>query len=167
MLDRVIFGYGWAAERSHFYNSVAQRIGADAYLAPLRDAFCESCCRIDYPQQVISLLEKLKSRSQETLSAILEPSGRARFVMRLPFFTSYLISKTDNPKQCIELALSMRGASEFQECRTIFDNLNDLSESDRLQEVNGVLKYLDQSCARLMKKYAVSTEGGLCRTDWH
>jgi hypothetical protein len=74
-LDRVLFGYGWAAERSHFYNAVAHMEGTDAYLAPLRDAFCESCCRIDYPSQVIGLLEKLKAKSQETLSSILEPSG--------------------------------------------------------------------------------------------
>src|SRR5260221_1635068 len=75
-LHRVLFGYGWAAERSHFYNAVARMEGADAYLAPLRDAFCESCCRIDYPSQVIGLLQTLKAKSQETLSSILEPSGQ-------------------------------------------------------------------------------------------
>lgn len=160
-LDRVLFGYGWAAERSHFYNAVAHMEGADAYLAPLRDAFCESCCRIDYPSQVSGLLESLKEKSQQTLSAILEPSGRAKFAMRLPFFTAYLISRTDNPKQCIDLALSMRSASEFQECRTIFHNLNHWSAAQKVQEINGILKYLDQSCASLMKKYAVSTESGL------
>jgi hypothetical protein len=160
-LDRVLFGYGWAAERSHFYNAVAHMEGADAYLAPLRDAFCESCCRIDYPSQVIGLLEKLKAKSQETLSSILEPSGQVKFAMRLPFFTAYLISRTDNPRQCIDLALSMRNASQFQSCRTIFHNLNYLSVADKIQKINGILRYLDQSCASLMKKYAVSTESGL------
>lgn len=159
-LQRVIFGYGWAAERSHFYNAVAQREGADAYLAPLRDAFCESCCRLDYPSQVTALLETLKSKSQETLASILEPTGRAKFAMRLPFFTAYCISKVDNPQQCIELALSMRNASEFRDCRTIFHNLDHLSAADRLQEMNGALKYLEQSCTRLMRKYGVSTDGG-------
>lgn len=160
-LDRLLFGYGWVAERSHFYNAVAHREGADAYLAPLRDAFCESCCRIDYPSQAIGLLESLKAKSQQTLSSILEPSGQAKFAMRLPFFTAYLISRTDNPRQCIDLALSMRTASEFQECRTIFHNLNHLSAANKVQEINGILKYLDQSCANLMKKYAVSTNNGL------
>ena len=160
-LNRVLFGYGWAAERSHFYNSVANMERADVYLAPLRDAFCESCCRIDYPSQVIGLLETLKTNSQETLSSILEPSGRAKFAMRLPFFTAYLISKTDNPRQCIELALSMRSDSEFQDCRTIFHNLDHLSKADRVQEINRILEYLDQSCASLMRKYAVSTTSGL------
>jgi len=160
-LNRLLFGYGWAAERSHFYNAVAHMEGADTYLAPLRDAFCESCCRIDYPSQMIGLIESLKGKSQQTLSSILEPSGQAKFAMRLPFFTAYLISRTDNPTQCIDLALSMRSASEFQECRTIFHNLNHLPAANTVQEVNGILKYLDQSCARLMKKYAVSTESGL------
>lgn len=161
VLDRMLFGYGWAAERSYFYNAIAHMKEADAYLAPLRDAFCESCCRIDYPSQVISLLERLKEKSQETLSSILEPSGQARFAVRLPFFTAYLISKAANARECIDLALSMRSASEFQECRTIFHNLDHLSVADRVQEVNRILNYLDQSCARLMKKYAVSTENGL------
>ncbi len=159
-LGRLLFGYGWAAERSHFYNAVAQAEGADVCLAPLRDAFCESCCRLDYPSQVLSLLETLKVKSQETLSSILEPSGLAKFAIRLPFFTASLISKTDNPKQCIECALSLRSESEFQQCRTIFHNLDHLTAADKVQEINGILKYLDQSCARLMKKYAISTNSG-------
>ena len=134
---------------------------ADAYLAPLRDAFCESCCRIDYPSQVNGLLETLKAKSQETLSSILEPSGQARFVMRLPFFTAYLISRTDNPQQCIELALSLRSETAFQDCRTAFSILDHLAPEDKVQEINRVLKFLDQSCTKLMKKYAVSTESGL------
>ena len=160
-LGRLLFGYGWAAERSHFYNAVAYSEDANAYLAPLRDTFCESCCRIDYPSQVVGLLETLKAKSQETLSSILEPSGQAKFAMRLPFFTAYLISRTNNPRQCIELALSMRTTSEFQECRTIFHNLDHLTATSKVQEINGILKYLDQSCANLLKKYAVSTENGL------
>ena len=80
-LKRMVFGYGWAAERSHFYNAIAQLEGADAYLAPLRDAFCESCCRIDYPSQVNSLLDALKAKTQKTVSSILEPSGQTKFVL--------------------------------------------------------------------------------------
>lgn len=161
VLDRMLFGYGWAAERSYFYNAVAHMEGADPYLAPLRDAFCESCCRIDYPSQISGLLETLKEKSQETLSSILEPSGLAKFAIRLPFFTAYLISRTDNPRQCIDLALSMRGASEFRDCRAILSDLDHLSAADKVQKINGILRYLDQSCTRLMAKYAVRTENGV------
>lgn len=160
-LQRMVFGYGWAAERSYFYNAVAQMWDSDAYLAPMRDAFCESCCRIDYPSQVNGLLDALAANSQRALAAILEPTGQAKFALRLPFFTAYLISETDNPKQCIELALSLRDTRDFQECRTILANLNHLSSADRTQELNRILKFLDQSCCALMKKYAVSTSGGL------
>lgn len=160
-LERLIFGYGWAAERSHFYNAIAITEGADVSLAPLRDAFCESCYRIDYPSQVSGLLQMLKEKSQQTLSSILEPSGKAQFAVRLPFFTSYLISQTDNPKQCIDLALELRSRREFQECRNAFHNLSHLCAKDKHKEVNNILKYLDQSCTNLMKKYAVSTGNGL------
>lgn len=161
VLDRLLFGYGWAAERSHFYNAVADMEGADAYLAPLRDAFCESCFRIDHPSQATSLIETLKAESQDTLCSILEPSGQAKFALRLPFFTAYLISKTDNPSQCIDLALSMRSEKKFQDCRTIFHNLDHITAADKLKEINGILQYLEQSCTNLMKEYAVSTGNGL------
>ena len=61
MLNRVAFGYGWTAERSHFYDAVAGMNEADAFLAPLRDAFCESCCRLESRSQV---------RGQKMLAAL-------------------------------------------------------------------------------------------------
>jgi hypothetical protein len=161
ILNRLVFGYGWVAERTHFYNAFAAMNGADAYLSPLRDAFCESCCRIKSRSQVNSLLEQLKNKSQLTLASIVEPSGHAQFAMRLPFFTAYYISKMDNPKQCIEQALSDRQRSEFQECRVVFQNFAHLSQQDKYKEVNKILRYLQQSCDALMKKYAVSTGNGL------
>lgn len=160
-LQRILFGYGWAAERSYFYNAIACAENADAYLAPLRDAFCESCVRIDYPSQTISLIESLKCKSNKAFCSIVEASGRAKFAMKLPFFVSYLISKVDNPRQCIELALEIRDKVEFQECRTIFHNLSFLESDKRTKEINSIFRYLDQSCENLMKKYAVSTNSGL------
>lgn len=160
LLERCIFGYGWAAERSHFYNAVAAKNDADAFLAPLRDAFCESCCRIESRSQVNSLLERLKSTSQDTLAKIVDASGRAKFAVKLPFFTAYLISICDNPKQCIDQALHPRNRSDFRDCRVILHNLNHLTTRDRYAEVNSILKLLEQSCNSLMKKYGVSTESG-------
>jgi hypothetical protein len=134
---------------------------ADAFLAPLRDAFCESCCRLESRSQVNNLLENLKSTTQEALVKIVDASGRAKFAMKLPFFTAYFISKTDNPKQCIDLALQTRSSSEFRECRVILHNLAHLSTQDKYKEVNNILRFLEQSCTSLMKKYAIATEGGL------
>lgn len=160
-LTRASFGYGWAAERSFFYNSIAHTEGANAYLAPLRDAFCESCCRIDYPSQTVGLLKSLTENTQRALASILTPTGQAHIALRLPFFTSYLISQVDTPQQCIERALELRNMKDFQECRTIFHNLSFLSAQDQTAELNQILPYLDQSCTNLMKKYGISTNGGL------
>lgn len=159
-LERMVFGYGWAAERSHFYNAVAEMEGADTYLAPLRDSFCESCLRIDYPSQVASLVNSLARQTQKTLVSILEPTGQAKFAMRLPFFTAYLISKTNNPKECIEHALELRNRSEFQDCRTIFHNLQHYSASDKTKELNSAFIYLEQACDKLLKSYGISTSNG-------
>lgn len=161
LLGRCIFGYGWAAERSHFYNAVAASNDADAFLAPLRDAFCESCCRLESRSQVNSLLEGLKSKSQDTLAKIVDASGRAKFAIKLPFFTAYLISICDTPKQCIDHALQIRGRSDFRDCRAILHNLNHLTSRDRYAEVNSILGLLEQSCNSLMKAYGVSTGSGL------
>jgi hypothetical protein len=160
LLERCVFGYGWAAERSHFYNAVAAEKSADAFLAPLRDAFCESCCRLESRSQVSSLLEKLKATSQETLAKIVDTNWRAKFAMKLPFFTAYLISVCDSPKQCIDHALQLRSRSDFRDCRVILHNLNHLTNRDRYAEVNKILKLLEQSCNSLMKKYGVSTQNG-------
>jgi hypothetical protein len=159
-LQRILFGYGWAAERSYFYNEVAFSQNAEVQLAPLRDAFCESCLRIDYPSQSINLIEEMKKKANSALCSIVSASGQSQFAMRLPFFTSYIISKTDNPIQAIEMALSMKDNSDFKECRTIFNNLNHLNQSDKMKEVNEALKFVDQSCSNLMRKYSVSTENG-------
>lgn len=159
-LQRIIFGYGWAAERSFFYNKIAEIWGADTYLAPLRDAFCESCCRIDFGSDVTALIENIKSNSQKALASILEPTGQAKFIMRLPFFTAYLISKTDTPAQCIELALSMRMEKDFQQCRDLFQNMNHISTSEKRKELNSIMKYLEDNCAEIMSKYSVNTGNG-------
>ena len=161
LLERCVFGYGWAAERSHFYNAIAAEKSADAFLAPLRDAFCESCCRLESRSQVNNLLEKLKVTSQETLAKIVDTSGWAKFAMKLPFLTAYLISICDNPRQCIDHALELRNRSDFRDCRVILHNLNHLTNQDRYAEVNSILKLLEQSCNSLMKKYCVSTASGL------
>lgn len=160
LLNRCIFGYGWAAERSYFYNALAAQQNANAFLAPLRDAFCESCCRLESKSQVNNLLETLKSRSQQALSKIVDASGRARFAMKLPFFTAYLISHCDTPQQCIERALELRNSKEFQDCRIILHNLDHLDSANRYAEVNRILGLLDQSCSALLKKYGVSTPNG-------
>lgn len=161
LLERLVFGYGWAAERSHFYNAIAAREGADAYLAPLRDAFCESCCRLESKTQVSSLIEVLKSRSQDTLAKIVDASGHARFAIKLPFFTAYLISTSDNPKQCLNRVLELRNHSDFRDCRDILQNLSHLSTHDRYNEVNRILKLLEQSCESLLKTYGISTPNGI------
>lgn len=160
-LQRIVFGYGWMAERSRLYNDVAANNRAIASLSPLRDAFCESCLRIDYPAQIPSLIEGLKKSSQKTLAAILEPSGQTKFALKTPFFASYLISKVDRPSKCIELALELRRKAEFQDCRTIFHNLHIESHAQTTASMNRILRYLEQSLGKMMEEYSVSTPQGI------
>lgn len=157
LLDRMIFGYGWAAERAHFYNSVAAREGAEPYLAPLRDAFCESCCRLDAKTQISGLIETLKSKSRQAVAQVIDASGNAKFAMKLPFFTAYLISKCENPRECIEFALQLRDHSDFRDCRNILSNLGHLGARERYKEVNLILSLLEKSCTKLLKSYGVNT----------
>lgn len=160
-LSRAFFGYGWAAERSKFYNDMAYLEGANPYLAPLRDAFCESCCRIDYPSQINGLLKSLSNNTQSALEKILTPSGQSYFAIKMPFFTSYLISKTDNPQQCIEHARELSREKDFQECKVILHNLAHIPHGQRTAEINKIFQYLEQSCNNLLKKYGVTTGNGL------
>lgn len=155
VLEKMIFGYGWAAERSKFYASIASSMDCGLSLSPMRDAFCESCCRIDYPNQIASLMQKVKSATQETVAAIVGPSGDARFAMKMPFFTSYFISKTDTPSSALQMALNYRQKPELIECRDLLSNLKHLNKGDRVQEVNKILRHVDRSLTALLNKYAV------------
>lgn len=161
LLQRAVFGYGWAAERTHFYSAVAAIEGAEPCLAPLRDAFCESCCRLESKTQVTSLIDHLKNNTKEVLSRIVEVSGRSKFVIKTPLFASYLISKCDSPIQCIEMALELRKSAEFVDCRSILINLSHLSTHDRYNEVNRILNLLEHNSNKLLKKYGVTTQNGL------
>lgn len=159
-LERMVFGYGWVAERSYLYNAFAKEFDANAQLAPLRDAFCESCLRIDYPSETNSLIENLKKTTTRTISAILEPSGRAQFAVRLPFFVSYFISRSNNAQECIDLALNERHSPDFSAVRTIFHNFLHMQSGNTRQEINSIFKHLQQTCNNLMDKYSVSTANG-------
>jgi hypothetical protein len=71
-----------------------------------------------------------------------------------------MISNTSNPHECIELAMRLRDDDDFRECRIIFHNLDHLSADESVKEVNGILTYLEQSCARMMKKYGIYNDSG-------
>lgn len=160
-LDRMVFGYGWAAERTFFYNAIAAANGADTYLAPLRDAFCESCLRLEARSQVDILLQRLKDNAQQSVAQIVEANGRASFALKSPFFASYLISKVDTPAQCVDLALSLRNQRDFRECRVILHNMMHLSQADKYRETNQIIGQLQHSFQAMLKNYGVATAQGV------
>jgi hypothetical protein len=95
------------------------------------------------------------------MAKIVDASGRAKFALKLPFFTAYFISKCDSHKQCIELALQTRLNANFRACRDILSNLNHLSGQDRYKEVNDILRLLEQQSDSLLKSYGISTGNGI------
>lgn len=161
ILERVIFGYGWSAERTFFYNALAEKFETDTCLAPLRDAFCEGCLRVEGPSQVEMLIGKMKSGGMDAIVSIVDASGRARFASKIPFFSSSLIAKAKDARECIDLALELRGESNFRTCRGLLQNLSHLSEADRYREVNSILRSMNKSWSKMMADYAVSTSNGL------
>jgi len=155
-LEKLIFGYGWAAERSRFYSAIAAQRDMEIALSPLRDAFCESCCRIDTPHQVMKLLENMKASTSDALHAILMPSGEGKFAFKLPFFTSFFISRADTASIAIEMALNYRDRSEFKTCRDLLFNLRHSDKANRYVEVNAIFKFLNQALSDMLKKYSVA-----------
>lgn len=160
VLEKMIFGYGWLAERSRFYASVASALETELSLSPLRDAFCESCLRIDYPNQISSLISNLKDNTQKTVASIVGPSGDAPFVLKMPFFTSFFIANSPSPSSALSLALEHRNRKELVECRDLLSNLKHLGQRERYKEVNKIMNYLESSLQKLKSKYGVTNSQG-------
>lgn len=159
-LSKVVYGYGWVAERSYFYSNMATHLGALCALSPLRDAFCEASYRIDHRRDLNTVVSELAKNGQQAVSSIVSASGEAKFAMRLPFFTAYLLSKTDNISQAIDLAFNMKNDQDVASCRGLLGNLQHLDRLDRISEVNSLLKYLNEEVSNLLKKFHVTTDQG-------
>jgi hypothetical protein len=160
MLDKLIFGYGWVAERSCFYSTIANARDMETALSPLRDAFCESCCRIDSPQAISRLIEEGKRSTRDAVLKIVSVTGEAKFILKMPFFTSYFISKAKNPSEVINMALDYKSRPEFRVVLDLLFNLRHLDASDRRKEVNSMLDHMNRAGANLIDKFGVSGSQG-------
>lgn len=159
-LEKLVFGYGWVAERSYLYSSIAAHLNASCTLSPLRDAFCETSYRIDHTNELDFLVKELSQKSQIALAQIVGPMGDAKYALRLPFFTAYLLSRCENVREAIHLAFELRNQPTFRAFRGILSNLQHLGRSERVAEVQGLMRYLDQEASQLLKEYCVETGQG-------
>jgi hypothetical protein len=159
-LQKIVFGYGWVAERSYFYNALAEHLGAETVLSPLRDAFCETNYRLDYRRELNMIVQHLSENAQLAISSIVSNSGEAKFALRMPFFTAYLLSKCDNIIEAIEEAHRMREEKTIKSCKSIMSNIQHLNRVERLKETNSLLQYLEKDMTNLLIKYSVGTEQG-------
>lgn len=160
ILEKIVFGYGWAAERSRFYARIAGQRDMEVALSPLRDAFCESCCRIDTPQETMSLLRSIKESATDAVISIRKPTGSTNFAFKIPFLSSYFISKSDNPTSALKMALDMRNDRAFAECRNLLFNLRHLDYPEKISEMNSIFRYLNESLSKLLKEYSVASRQG-------
>jgi len=159
-LHKVIFSYGWVAERSHFYSALADHMGAETVLSPLRDAFCETNYRLDHRRDINTILQQLSDNGKLAIASIVSSSGEAKFALRMPFFTAYLLSQCDNVVEAVEKAHELRLDPTIISCKGIMANLQHLNRVDRLKEVNSLLQYLEADMQTLLGKYSVGGEQG-------
>ncbi|WP_040489043.1 hypothetical protein [Fulvimarina pelagi] len=151
-LEKVIFGFGWCAERSFFYNECARHLGGIARLSPLRDTFCEGVMLAGDGADIRGLISNLNDSASDCVSSILKPSGMSQFALRLPFMTSYFLSICESPAEAIDAAYEQRERSEFVNCRNILSNLQHLEGLEKYTEINSIYKGLNEALKALLEK---------------
>jgi len=109
-LESVVFGYGWAGERTKFYEQIAQDRAMNLVLSPLRDAFSIAALGID---NLTNTDRFINNASSDILSSVVEyhsiTDGAAQ-TFAVPFFTAWVMSQNEvrSPRDAISFVLDFK-----------------------------------------------------------
>ncbi|WP_310618518.1 hypothetical protein [Flexibacterium corallicola] len=159
-INKLIFGFGWAAERSKFYESLSQQTGLIPCLSPLRDAYCMANLLLPPVSGQDRLLSTASENSSETYRKASAVWDTTVLKNKIPFFSSWLLSKTNNVAEVLEKALELKLQSDFKDARAYLNELQEYSVEGKKAEVNSCLKKISQSNSKILRKYCVETSNG-------
>tara|TARA_R100000365_G_C2735286_1_gene64760 strand:+ start:65 stop:1246 length:1182 start_codon:yes stop_codon:yes gene_type:complete len=159
-LQKIVFGYGWAAERSKFYEMIASYNDMAPVLSPLRDAYCLSVIGVNPMGAETTFLSAASRNSIEMVQEVSKSSDCTALRSRVPFFTSALLSKCRDVKEALHYALDLREKEEFRESREILRELAGLKGAKHKSAINKLIMNLENLNRKLLEKYSVITPNG-------
>ncbi len=151
-LQRIVFGFGWAAERSAFYESISNLNNLNLTLSPLRDAYCLSAIGAPKRAYIDSMISTAAELSIENLKKISKNSDYTALSLKVPFFSSWLLSKTKTPSAAIEKAFEIRESDLFSDARQLIRELNIETVTNKKKKINKIIKMIEVNNNALLKK---------------
>ncbi|MER9026368.1 hypothetical protein NKI01_28120 [Mesorhizobium sp. M0815] len=159
-LAKAVFAYGWIAERSRFYENIGRSLGLTPILSPLRDAYALSALRMQPWTLEDKLIYSANEISVRTITSAAQLTDCTALEFRQPFFSSWLMTKTDDPRAALGLALELRNQPEFSQARDQLANLAHLSFLEKKAEIANIIRSISDNNKSILDKYAVNTTNG-------
>ncbi len=157
----------WIALRTCFYTYLSSVFDAYSCLHPIRSAFQLSLAdELGVAQDSSKSIIKMFSNEADSVHKIIRKNSDPIVVdMRIPLFSAWIISKSDNPLDGIEVALSLKDDKPFTEIR---HRLSELDEIDReqnnikyIKEINSISEDISSTCRHLIEEFGVKTANGV------
>lgn len=157
----------WLAYRSIYYTLLTKEVGGSLILNPIRSSF-----QINYLSNITSssdsvyknIISALNKPTEQTLRAIHDISDPIIDTYQLPMFSVWLVNKTKNLDEALNLALHLKLTPEFITARerlTEIENLVDCGNNKKaIEQANKVRLDMLKIMERLCAKYYVSTPQG-------
>ncbi|MCZ4289274.1 hypothetical protein [Hoeflea alexandrii] len=159
-LMKLVFAYGWLAERSFFYEAVGRASNCNPIVSPLRDAFALASTGLE-PIQWDENFVNIASKSAVSLvKEINNAVDSTAIVFTLPFFTAWIMARAQNPSEGLDMALQLKSEKEFREARDLLSNLSVLPLKEKRAEIVKVNKALQAVLDEIRKKYVYSGNSG-------
>lgn len=170
-LERFIAALRWVAYRSIYYSIAAQRLQADLFLYPIRQAYHIHYMkkRGDYGADFVSsLLNAMSKKMQKSLNVIINTGRASRVDMSIPIFSAWLVEKTGNVKQVLDAAWDIRDERPIAETRRQLYEIRNMYDEGRLEAAVGKkqksLDQLDKTLAEVRRRFGIETNQGVAVT---
>ena len=157
----------WLAYRTIFYTLVANQLGGDLILHPIRNSFQINLFKKKNPTFETTynqLLATLNLEAEKTITAIFRNSYPIVSKYILPMFSVSLISKTSDVESVINAALHMRCEGNFVKARGRMSEIEQLFKVDQSKkgiiEANRLVQEVQTEMRILGEKYRVQTNQG-------
>ncbi len=163
-----IANLSWLAFRTIFYTIIANQVGGNLILNPIRDAF-----QINYLNSIdrsfsatySSIIRKMDSDADDMIRQIHSVTDPIVLKYRLPMFSIYLRNKARSIQDMIILALHIKEEGRFVNARKKMDEIELLYKNEKpgkaLREANKLLLEMTKTLNEIGEKYYIKTSQGI------
>ena len=157
---KLVFAYGWLAERSFFYEAVGRASNSNPIVSPLQDAFALASIGLEPIRWDENYIDRASKSAVSLIKELGDAVDSTAFMFSLPFFTAWLMAQAKTPSEGLDIALQLKNEKEFREIRDLLANMAILSPLDRRDEIYRVNMALQANLDEIRKKYVYTGNSG-------